>query len=89
MLSHEGSVVVFRDSTDAPTLFAYAPRGGGVYLALTFTRGRPTWRHMAFFEILDTVPVRHVVLHPRALEARSLGTVDAEWVSALHDLLAK
>ena len=84
-LSTGGCVVVFRDERDEATLFAYSPHGER-YLTLTYRATRPTWRWMLFFEIVDTVPVRHVVVSAIPLPIKDVASVGHEWHRRLHAL---
>ena len=85
-LSNLGSVVVFRDECDIVTLFSYSPHGS-MFLTLTYRSMHPTWRWMRFFEIVDSVPIRHVVVHPKPLPIHDLANVEHTWRRRLHELL--
>ena len=85
-LSPKGSVVVFRDEHDVATLFAYSPHGGS-FLTLMYRSMRPVWSWMRFFEIVDVVPIRHVVLCTIPLPVHNVVDVEHLWCTRLHSLL--
>lgn len=85
-LSNLGGVVVFRNESDVVTLFSYSPHGG-MFLTLTYRTMQPTWKWMRFFEIVDSVPICHVVVHGTPLPIRNLATVEDTWRRRLYELL--
>ena len=87
-LSPAGSAVVFVDGGGTSHLFAYASDGPR-YRTLHFHGGRVEWNRMRFDEIIDIVPVHHVVLlrGPLPVHHRTFEETSSAWRALLHTRL--